>query len=87
MSIRERETSALAVKEKETGTIEQLIMTPAQTGKMLLAKTLPVFVLIMVVCSSRSEQGCWCSECQSVGICGCSHWLGLSRRWPESELA
>ncbi len=41
--------SALAVKEKETGTIEQLLMTPAQTGEMLLAKTSPVFVLMMVV--------------------------------------
>jgi ABC-2 type transport system permease protein len=41
--------SALAVKEKETGTIEQLLMTPAQTGEMLLAKTSPVFVLMIVV--------------------------------------
>jgi len=41
--------SALAVKEKETGTIEQLMMTPAQTGEMLMAKTSPVFVLMMVV--------------------------------------
>ena len=41
--------SALAVKEKETGTIEQLMMTPAQTGEMLLAKTSPVFLLMMVV--------------------------------------
>jgi ABC-2 type transport system permease protein len=41
--------SALAVKEKETGTIEQLLMTPAQTGEMLLAKTSPVFVLMMAV--------------------------------------
>ena len=41
--------SALAVKEKETGTIEQLLMTPAQTGEMLLAKTSPVFVLMMIV--------------------------------------
>ena len=41
--------SALAVKEKETGTIEQLMMTPAQTGEMLLAKTSPVFVMMMVV--------------------------------------
>jgi ABC-2 type transport system permease protein len=49
MSIRERETSALAVKEKEPGTIEQLMMTPAQTAEMLLAKTSPVFVLMMVV--------------------------------------
>jgi ABC-2 type transport system permease protein len=41
--------SALAVKEKETGTIEQLLMTPAQTVEMLLAKTTPVFVLMMLV--------------------------------------
>jgi ABC-2 type transport system permease protein len=41
--------SALAVKEKETGTIEQLLMTPAQTGEMLMAKTSPVFVLMMIV--------------------------------------
>jgi ABC-2 type transport system permease protein len=41
--------SALAVKEKETGTIEQLLMTPAQTGEMLLAKTSPVFALMIVV--------------------------------------
>jgi drug efflux transport system permease protein len=41
--------SALAVKEKEIGTIEQLLMTPAQTGEMLLAKTTPVFLVMMVV--------------------------------------
>jgi ABC-2 type transport system permease protein len=41
--------SALAVKEKETGTIEQLLMTPAQTVEMLLAKVTPVFTLMMVV--------------------------------------
>jgi ABC-2 type transport system permease protein len=41
--------SALAVKEKETGTIEQLMMTPAQTVEMLLAKVTPVFCLMMVV--------------------------------------
>lgn len=41
--------SALAVKEKESGTIEQLLMTPAQTGEMLFAKTTPVFAVMMVV--------------------------------------
>jgi ABC-2 type transport system permease protein len=41
--------SALAVKEKETGTIEQLLMTPAQTAEMLLAKTSRVFGLMMIV--------------------------------------
>jgi drug efflux transport system permease protein len=41
--------SALAVKEKETGTIEQLLMTPAQTMEMLFAKVTPVFILMVVV--------------------------------------
>src|SRR5215469_7044107 len=41
--------SALAVKEKETGTIEQLLMTPAQTLEMLFAKVTPVFILMMAV--------------------------------------
>ena len=41
--------SALAVKEKETGTIEQLLMTPAQTAEMLFAKVTPVFILMMGV--------------------------------------
>jgi ABC-2 type transport system permease protein len=41
--------SALAVKEKEVGTIEQLLMTPAQTGEMLLSKTTPVFLVMMIV--------------------------------------
>jgi len=40
--------SALAVKEKEIGTIEQLLTTPAQTGEMLMAKTTPVFVVMMI---------------------------------------
>src|SRR5262249_16530776 len=49
--------SALAVKEKENGTIEQLLMTPAQTGEMLLAKTSPVLVLMMVVLFSALVVG------------------------------
>lgn len=49
--------SALAVKEKETGTIEQLLMTPAQTGEMLLAKTSPVFVLMMIVLFVATSRG------------------------------
>jgi ABC-2 type transport system permease protein len=41
--------SALAVKEKEVGTIEQLLMTPAQTSEMLLSKSTPVFLVMMIV--------------------------------------
>ena len=41
--------SALAVREKEVGTIEQLLMSPAQTAEILLAKTVPVLLLMIVV--------------------------------------
>ena len=38
--------SAAAVREKELGTIEQLLMSPAQTLEMLLAKTTPVLIVV-----------------------------------------
>ena len=39
--------SGLVVREKELGTIEQLLMTPAQTLEILLAKTFPILVLLV----------------------------------------
>ncbi len=39
--------SALAVREKEVGTLEQLLMSPAQTMEVLLAKITPVFVVLI----------------------------------------
>ena len=39
--------SALAVREKEVGTLEQLLMSPAQTLEILFAKVTPVFVVLM----------------------------------------
>jgi ABC-2 type transport system permease protein len=38
--------SAAAVREKELGTIEQLLMSPAQTIEMLVAKTTPVLIVV-----------------------------------------
>jgi ABC-2 type transport system permease protein len=35
------------VKEKDTGTLEQLLMTPASAGEILLAKVVPLFFLLM----------------------------------------
>jgi ABC-2 type transport system permease protein len=35
------------VKEKDTGTLEQLLMTPAEPWEILLAKIVPLFVLMM----------------------------------------
>jgi ABC-2 type transport system permease protein len=41
--------SAVAlVREKDTGTLEQLLMTPAGTWEILLAKIAPLFVLLQV---------------------------------------
>ncbi|MBI3695388.1 MAG: ABC transporter permease [Acidobacteria bacterium] len=39
--------SGLVVREKELGTIEQLLMTPAQTLEILLAKTFPILILLV----------------------------------------
>ncbi len=39
--------SAVAVREKEVGTIEQLLMSPAQSVEIILAKTTPVIVLLL----------------------------------------
>jgi ABC-2 type transport system permease protein len=38
--------AAAMVREKETGTIEQLLMTPAKETEVILAKIAPVFVLL-----------------------------------------
>jgi ABC-2 type transport system permease protein len=38
--------SSTMVKEKEAGTIEQLLMTPAQAGEIVTAKIAPIFVLL-----------------------------------------
>jgi ABC-2 type transport system permease protein len=40
--------AGLVVREKELGTIEQLLMTPARTLEILLAKTVPILVLLVV---------------------------------------
>src|SRR5262245_4492138 len=38
--------SSAIVREKEVGTIEQLLMTPAQAGEIVTAKIAPLFVLL-----------------------------------------
>lgn len=38
--------SSTMVKEKEAGTVEQLLMTPAQAGEIVTAKIAPIFVLL-----------------------------------------
>ncbi|MEM9162473.1 MAG: ABC transporter permease [Cyanobacteria bacterium P01_F01_bin.4] len=40
-------SASTLVKEKDTGTLEQLLMTPASAGEILLAKVIPLFGLLM----------------------------------------
>ncbi len=40
-------SSAAVVREKDLGTLEQLLMTPAAAWEILLAKIVPLFVLLM----------------------------------------
>jgi ABC-2 type transport system permease protein len=39
-------SAAAMVKEREAGTIEQLLMSPASTGEIIVAKIIPLFVLL-----------------------------------------
>ncbi len=40
-------SSITSIREKDVGTLEQLLMTPAAEGEILLAKIVPLFVLLM----------------------------------------
>jgi ABC-2 type transport system permease protein len=42
-------SAAAMVKERERGTVEQLLMTPASTTEIVVAKMVPLFVLLMVM--------------------------------------
>jgi drug efflux transport system permease protein len=42
-------TSAAMVKEREAGTIEQLLMSPASTAEIIIAKITPLFVLLSMM--------------------------------------
>jgi ABC-2 type transport system permease protein len=41
-------SSASLVREKEIGTIEQLLMTPAGSSEIIIAKVLPIFLLLSI---------------------------------------
>jgi ABC-2 type transport system permease protein len=42
-------SSAAMVKEREAGTIEQLLMSPASTAEIIVAKIVPLFVLLSMM--------------------------------------
>jgi ABC-2 type transport system permease protein len=42
-------SSAAMIKEREAGTVEQLLMTPAGTGEIVIAKIAPLFALLCLM--------------------------------------
>jgi ABC-2 type transport system permease protein len=40
-------SSGTVIREKDTGTLEQLLMTPSEAWEILLAKIVPLFILLM----------------------------------------
>jgi ABC-2 type transport system permease protein len=42
-------SSAAMIKEREAGTVEQLLMTPAGTGEIVIAKIAPLFLLLCMM--------------------------------------
>ena len=42
-------SSAAMIKEREAGTVEQLLMTPAGTGEIIIAKIAPLFLLLCLM--------------------------------------
>jgi ABC-2 type transport system permease protein len=42
-------SSSAMIKEREAGTVEQLLMTPASTGEIIVAKIAPLFLLLLVM--------------------------------------
>jgi ABC-2 type transport system permease protein len=42
-------SSAAMIKEREAGTVEQLLMTPAGTGEIVIAKIAPIFALLCLM--------------------------------------
>ena len=51
--------SAAMIKEREAGTVEQLLMTPAGTAEIIIAKIAPLFLLLllmMVLAATGADQ-------------------------------
>jgi len=42
-------SSTAMIKEREAGTVEQLLMTPASTAEIVIAKITPIFMLLLVM--------------------------------------
>ena len=55
------------VKERERGTVEQLLMTPATTTDIVIAKIAPLFVLLMRDGRFRDLLSCGC-----FSMCRCA---------------
>jgi ABC-2 type transport system permease protein len=65
-------SSAAMIKEREAGTVEQLLMTPAGTGEIIIAKIAPLFALLclMILFATALIRSCFRSRFAAV-TCWC----------------
>ena len=57
------------VKEREAGTVEQLLMTPAGTGEIIIAKIAPLFLLLCGMVLFATALSSSCSMCPFGATC------------------
>ena len=63
-------TAMAIVREKEIGTMEQLMVTPIRPIELMLGKTLPFALVGLVQVVLITHRGaCWCFTFRSAGNC------------------
>ena len=65
-------TSMAVIKEKEGGTMEQLIVTPMKPYELIMGKTIPYIVISLIRWPACSSWPFTCSSCPSGAACLCS---------------
>jgi len=79
-------TAFAIVREREVGTLEQLLVTPIQPLEFIIGKTLPFFLIGLLEVALVAVVGKLGFRCPSMAAFGC-YWLApafsCSARWPS----
>ena len=67
-------TAFAVVREREIGTLEQIMVTPIRPAEFILGKTLPFFLIGLLDVSLIAVVGRYGFGCRSGGTFGCWHW-------------
>jgi ABC-2 type transport system permease protein len=77
-------TAFAVVREREIGTLEQIMVTPIRRWEFILGKTIPFFLVGCVDATLIALVGTFGSGCPSAETWGCwrsGWWHSSSRRW------